>query len=155
MTDAEESNLALVRSYLAALEAGTVGEDLIQFFTPDAVQVELPNLLNPKGGESDLPTILVRSKQGQKLLSTQRYEIRSEIVQGSRVAVEALWTGTLGLALGELAAGSTMRAYFAVFFEFSYGRIRSQRNYDCFEPWQPQPNGTTQVNQSFRHLKAA
>ncbi|UBF29312.1 nuclear transport factor 2 family protein [Kovacikia minuta CCNUW1] len=135
MTDTEASNLALVRSYLAAIEAGAVDDDLGKFFTPDAVQVELPNLLNPKGGESDLPTILARSKQGQKLLSAQRYEIRSEIAQGSRAAVEVLWTGTLALALGELAAGSTIRACFAMFFEFSHGQIRSQRNYDCFEPW--------------------
>jgi hypothetical protein len=49
------SNATIVRSYLAAVEAGATGEDLARFFTPDAEQVELPNKLNPTGGRSDLP----------------------------------------------------------------------------------------------------
>jgi hypothetical protein len=41
----------------------------------------------------------------------------------------------LAVPLGELAAGASMRAHFAMFFELEDGRIRRQRNYDCFEPW--------------------
>jgi hypothetical protein len=37
--------------------------------------------------------------------------------------------------LATLQAGATMNAHFAMFFEFENGRIRVQRNYDCFEPW--------------------
>jgi limonene-1,2-epoxide hydrolase len=135
MTDTESANLAVVRSYLAALESGVIGEALARFFTDDAVQVEFPNQLNPGGGQSDLQTLLRRAEQGQRILRTQRYEIRSELAQDSTVAVEAVWTGTLGVALGSLSPGASMRAYLAMFFEFKDERIRAQRNYDCFEPW--------------------
>lgn len=50
MTGAEDANTSLIRSYLAAIESGATGEALARFFTPDAIQVELPNRLNPQGG---------------------------------------------------------------------------------------------------------
>lgn len=135
MTETEQENLTLVREYLAALERGEVGDTLARFFTDDAVQVEFPNRLNPGGQQSDLATMLARSVQGRYVLSAQRYEMLSEVVQGARVAVEARWVGTLAIALGTLAAGSEMKAHFAMFFEFREGRIARQHNYDCFDPW--------------------
>ena len=129
------NNLALVRAYLKALEDGAVGERLAAFFTPDAIQIELPNRLNPKGGRSDLPTILKRSEQGKGLLERQTYEVTSEMESGNCAAVEATWTGVLAVPLSTLAAGASMKAHFAMFFEFRAGRISVQRNYDCFEPW--------------------
>jgi len=134
MTDLEAANLSTIRTYLEALQSGAAGEALARFFTPDAQQVELPNRLNPSGGVSDLRTILARSEQGRKLLRSQRYELRSEIAQGNRAAVEAIWTGVLALPLGSLPAGASMKAHFAMFFAFKDGRISLQRNYDCFEP---------------------
>lgn len=127
--------LLLVREYLAALEAGVAGDDLARFFTPDAVQVELPNALNPNGQTSDLPTLLARSLQGRRLLSSQTYEIVSEMATADAVAMEARWTGVLAIPVGTLAPGSQMRAHFAMFFAFRDGRICRQRNYDCFEKW--------------------
>ena len=135
MNTIESENLTLVRNYLNALEAGAVGEDLARFFAADAIQIELPNKLNPNGGKSDLPTLLLRAEQGQKLLRQQNYLIQSELIQGSRVAVEAIWTGVLAVPVGTLSAGESMKAHFAMFFEITDGLISSQRNYDCFEPW--------------------
>lgn len=135
VTEIETTNLATVRRYLAALEAGAVGDELARFFTADAVQIELPNKLNPSGGRSDLAALRKRAEQGQKVLQRQSYEVVSEVVQGDRVAVEALWTGVLAIPLGTLPAGARMKAHFAMFFEIQEGRISVQRNYDCFEPW--------------------
>jgi ketosteroid isomerase-like protein len=135
MTETEATNLSAVRSYITAVESGAMGDALACFFTPDATQVELPNRLNQHGGQSNLATILVRAEQGRKLLKSQRFDVQSETVQGSRVAIEAVWTGVLSVPLGTLVAGTTLRAHFAMFFELRDGRIRSQRNYDCFEPW--------------------
>lgn len=103
----EAANLSTIRAYLQALQDGAIGDALPRYFTPDAVQVELPNRLNPNGARSDLPTLLKRAEHGQKLLRNQSYVIQAEVAHGQRVAV---------------------------FFELKDGRICSQRNYDCFEP---------------------
>jgi ketosteroid isomerase-like protein len=135
MSTTEAANLATIRAYLEALQDGAVGDALSRFFTSDAEQVELPNRLNPTGGVSDLPTLLRRAEQGKRLLRSQHYEVRSEIAHFDRAAIEAAWTGVLAVPLGSLPAGAAMKAHFAMFFELRDGRIRSQRNYDCFEPW--------------------
>ena len=64
-------NGTIIRNYLSALERGLVGDALVPFFAEDAVQVEYPNQLNPKGQQSDLDHILERSIQGQQVLSSQ------------------------------------------------------------------------------------
>lgn len=135
MTATEDTNLAVVRTYLHDLQNGAVGEALAKFFTTDAIQIELPNKLNPNGGRSDLTTILNRAAVGQKLLQSQSYEILSEVAQGQRVAVEAKWSAVLAVPFDALPVRSTMTAHFAMFFELRDGLICSQRNYDCFEPW--------------------
>lgn len=135
MTENESANVETIRAYLAALANGAVGDALRRFFTDDALQVELPNRLNPAGGQSDLETLLRRSEQGKHLLQSQTYGVRSIVARDNQVAVEALWTGTLAVPLGTLVAGSTMKAHFAMFFDLESNRIRRQRNYDCFEPW--------------------
>jgi hypothetical protein len=135
MTAAEDQNLTTVRTYLHDLQNGATGDALAKFFTADAIQVELPNKLNPTGGRSDLSTILNRAAVGQKLLKSQTYEILSEVAQGQRVAVEAKWSAVLAVPFDSLPIDSTMTAHFAMFFELRDGLICVQRNYDCFEPW--------------------
>jgi hypothetical protein len=46
-----------------------------------------------------------------------------------------MWTGTLALPIGQIPIGGHMKANFARFYEFENGKIRRQRNYDCFEPF--------------------
>lgn len=135
MSSIENGNLAVVQSYLSALESGVSEETLASFFTDDAVQIELPNKLNPGGGQSDLANLLVRAEHGKKLLLEQSYDIKNLVAQGSRVAVEVEWTGVPAISVGSLSAGSKMKAYIAMFFELRDGKIHSQRNYDCFEAW--------------------
>jgi ketosteroid isomerase-like protein len=135
MKNAEDKNIYLVRTYLNALQNGEAGDALRRFFTDDVRQVEMPNQLNNCGQESTLEHILQRSQQGLKILRRQQYEIVSTLGQGDRVAVEARWTGILATELGTLAAGTEMKASFAMFFHFRDGRIAMQRNYDCFDPW--------------------
>jgi limonene-1,2-epoxide hydrolase len=135
MSDQETKNIQLIRSYLNVLASGSFGDDLSKFFTPDAIQVEFPNILNTKGGQSDLTAILTRAEQGRNILAKQTYDIKSETAEDSRVAIEAVWTGTLAVLIGKLTPGSTMRAHFSIHFEMRDGRIAVQRNYDCFDPW--------------------
>jgi len=128
------TNLEKVERYLRSIENGDFAY-IADLFWPDAVVEQLPNRIYPKGVKSELSTMAEAFERGRKLLSSQSYEIKSRMSDGDRVSVEVLWTGTLALAFSALAVGSQMRAHSAMFFEFKHGRIVSQRNYDCFEPW--------------------
>jgi ketosteroid isomerase-like protein len=74
-------------------------------------------------------------EKGRKIFSRQTYQITYGSATGNVVALEVLWTGTLAIPFGTLAAGSDMRCHSAMFMEFRDGKIAAQRNYDCFDPW--------------------
>jgi hypothetical protein len=135
MSEMATNNIVFIRSYLRALASGQIGAELAKYFNPDAIQIEFPNKFNPNGNQSDLATIIARSEKGRTLVDNQSYQVTSEISDDSQVAIEAIWTGHLAVAVGSLPAGSTMRAYFSIHFEMRDGRIAVQRNYDCFDPW--------------------
>ena len=127
-------NLQTVRRYMKGIEDGTFAA-IADLFTPEMTIEQLPNRIYPKGIRSGLAQMAEGFEKGRKLLSSQTYEIKNAIVSGDSIAVEVLWTGTLAITFGTLVAGSQMRAHSAMFFEFKDGKIASQRNYDCFEPW--------------------
>ncbi|MCP3140124.1 nuclear transport factor 2 family protein [Pyxidicoccus xibeiensis] len=129
------TNLDTALRYLQALESGATGEALAPFFHPDVVQREHPNALYRTGQTRDLKTMLADSERGKKLLASQRYAVRGTVAQGDSVALEVDWSGTLAVPAGNLPAGATMRAALGVFLTFQDGRIVSQRNYDCYEPF--------------------
>jgi ketosteroid isomerase-like protein len=129
------ANLDAARQYLAAIASRATGDALSRFFAPDAVQEELPNRVSPDGKRRKLAGILEAAERGQRVLSEQRFEIRSAISTGDRVILEVLWVGTLAIPFGTIPAGGEMRAHSAMFLEFRDGKIVAQRNYDCFEPW--------------------
>jgi ketosteroid isomerase-like protein len=131
----EARNLALVRDYFDALARGPANAELEQFFSPDAVQEEFPNRFLPHGARRDLEAMRQAALRGQHLMAEQRFELLNVVASGSQVAVEARWEGTLSLPAGDIPAGTLMRARFGMFFEFRDGKIVSQRNYDCFDPW--------------------
>lgn len=131
----ENSHVETARRYLAAIEQGADDETLSTFFTPDIVFEEKPSRLTPNGSRQDLAAMLAASARGRQVIRQQRYAVQNAVASGDQVALEVLWTGTLAVPLGTLAAGATMRAHFAMFLEFRDGRIARQRNYDCFEPW--------------------
>ena len=131
---APTDNVTTIRLYFRAIEDGTFS-DIADLFTPDVVMEQLPNRIYPQGIRGTLPQMAESFAKGRKLLSSQTYEIKNAVADGEHVAVEVLWTGTLAVSFGTLAAGSQMRCHSAMFFEFKDGKIARQRNYDCFEPW--------------------
>src|SRR5215212_7735487 len=139
--DREAANLETARRYLAAIEAGSAGdagsaaESAEAFFTPDVLQEEFPNRLVPTGARRDLAALREAAERGRAVLRGQRYEVRAAYAVGETVILEVLWAGTLAVPVGQLQPGQEMRAHFAVVLEFRDGRIRRQRNYDCFEPF--------------------
>jgi ketosteroid isomerase-like protein len=135
LATAANRNLEIAREYLRAIEQGATGDALARFFAPDVVHQEFPNRLSPNGRRNGLAGMLEGAERGQKILAKQHYEIQHEVADGNRVALEVIWTGTMAVAAGTLAAGQEMRAHFAVFLQFRDGKIFAQRNYDCFDPW--------------------
>ena len=129
------ANLEVARRYLAALEAGVVGDELAAFFSPDVEQIEFPNRLVPTGGRRGLPEMLEGARRGQQVLREQRYQVERAFTDGNAVVLEVLWVGTLAVDRGSVPAGRELRAHFAVVLELQDGRITAQRNYDCFEPF--------------------
>lgn len=127
-------NLTTVRRYLKTIEDG-IFADIADLFTPDMVMEQFPNRVYPQGLRGTLSQMSDGFERGRKLLSHQTYEIKNALANDNSVAVEVLWTGTPALSFGNLSTGSKMRAHSAMFFEFKDGKIASQRNYDCFEPW--------------------
>lgn len=131
----ETDNIETARRYLEAIEKGVGFEELAEFFAPDVIQREYPNRLMPNGARRDLAQLREAGERGQKVVASQRYEVRGAVASGDVVALEVDWAATLKVGVGTIPAGGQMRAHFAVFLEFRDGRIVAQRNYDCYEPF--------------------
>ena len=132
----EESNLETVRSFFAAMQNGGEPSTAASFYSEGVIQEEFPNAFLPGGARRTLADLKEAAARGRKAMASQTFEILNAFASGLFVAVEAAWSGTLAIPLGEKTpAGSVMRARFAQIFEFRDGKIVAQRNYDCFYPW--------------------
>lgn len=132
MTQSENAELA--RRFVEAVERGATGEDLARFFHADVEQHELPNRLFAEGVRRDRAALLASAEKGRSVLRRQRYEILNVVASGGSVALEMRWEGELAVPLGTRVPGDMLRGQFAFFLEIEGGRIRSMRNYDCYEP---------------------
>ncbi|MFL5470559.1 MAG: nuclear transport factor 2 family protein [Gemmatimonadaceae bacterium] len=135
MTMIATDNLAIARRYLEALESGSDGATLAEYFTKDAVQEEFPNRLSPIGVHRDLKAILDAARKGKQRVRAQKFEILNSVADGDNVALEVFWSGLLAAPVDTLPADSEMRAHLSIFLEFRDGKICRQHNYDCFDPW--------------------
>jgi predicted ester cyclase len=131
----DHPHVRLIAEFLRAISAGETAESMSAFYHPDVEQVEFPNQLVKAGAQRDLAALAEAGKRGNKVITEQTYDLRSAIVMGDQVACEMTWSATLAVPIGSLPAGGTMVAHFAQFYDFEGGRIRRQRNYDCFEPF--------------------
>jgi len=87
-------NIETARRYLKAIEEGATGAALAQFFAPHIVMELFPNRLVPEGSRSGLAEMLAGAERGQKVLTSQHYEIKHEVAGGDSVALEATMTAT-------------------------------------------------------------
>lgn len=130
----EETNKQIVRDFYATV-GGEPGASL-EFYHPDVVQDEFPNRFLPDGATRDLKQLGEAAERGRKAMSAQTFDIVHMFADGDTVIVEADWSGTLAIPLGEQTpAGTVMRAKFAQVIQLRDGKIVSQRNYDCFYPF--------------------
>jgi ketosteroid isomerase-like protein len=132
------ANVELALEYLRAVESMGPPENVARFYSPDIEFHEFPNRIAPHGRVRKLVDLQAAYGQGQKLLRLQRYEVRRVLESGDEVAVELEWTGVLAMAVPamNLAEGFEMKAFVAMFLTFRDGKIVSQRNYDCYPPFE-------------------
>ena len=105
------ANVGRALAYLQAIEDRVSEEELARFFAPRRVA----------GAVSVCVASEVRSAQYGRL--------------GRLGGIAGQWEGVLAIPVAGLKAGSTMRAWFAMFLQFHNGKIIRQANYDCSEPW--------------------
>src|ERR1700682_3295963 len=105
-------NLEFARRYVQALERGDAGAALREFFAPDVVLEEFPNLLTPHRKKRDLAAALEGAEQGKKVMSRQMYKIMQEIADRDRVALGVEWVGTLAVPFGSIPTGGADEGLF-------------------------------------------
>jgi ketosteroid isomerase-like protein len=127
------SNLELTRAYLRSFE--TRDGSNLAFYAPNVVQRELPNRLVPSGATRNLEHLRAGVEKGKQTVAEERYEVLELVATGDVVAAEVLWTARLNRPIGTLPAGAPMKAHLAMFITWQEGKIVSQRNYDCYEPF--------------------
>ena len=131
----QETNGERVRRYLQAVASLASLEHVAEFYAPDVVLHELPNRISPQGRISSATDMRAAYGKGQKLLRSQSYTVHRLIERGDDVAAEVEWKGTLAIPFQNLPAGYEMKAYIGMFLTFREGKIVSQRNYDCYPPF--------------------
>jgi hypothetical protein len=134
-TEEERRNTELALGYIAALNRFESGETLAARFDPEVIQEEFPSRLVPEGRSHDLAALRERSGLARDLLRSQHYEVRSTLAAGRSVVLEVEWRGIMARSLGAFRESQELRAAIAIFLEFENGRIKRQRNYDCYYPF--------------------
>jgi ketosteroid isomerase-like protein len=127
------TNLELTRAFLRSFE--TRDGSATGYYAPDVVQREFPNQLSRQGAIRDLAGLRVSHERGLQSVRDERYELVHAVEQNDTVALEVTWTAVLNVGFGTLAPGDTMTAHLGMFLTWRDGKIVSQRNYDCFEPF--------------------
>ena len=134
------SNASLARQYLQAVASLGPPEDVAAFCSPDIVFEEFPNRIAPQGRIRRAAELGSAYEKGRQLLRSQTYNVQRILEAGDEVAVELEWVGVLAIPVMNLPAGSEMKAFVAMFLTFRDGKIVSQRNYDCYPPFNAQIN---------------
>jgi ketosteroid isomerase-like protein len=129
------TNTELTREYLKAVASMESAARVASFYAPEIVFLEHPSRIVPNGRVSKLEDMRKAYELGQKLLSTQKYEVQRIVEDGDEIAAEIVWTGRLAVPFKDLVTGSELTAYVAMFLTFRGGKIISQRNYDCYPPF--------------------
>jgi len=134
------SNVSRTHQYLQAVASMGSFENVAHFYSPDVVVQEFPNRIAPQGRVRRAADLRAAYEQGRQVLQSQSYRVQRILEAGDEVAVELEWSGILAVPVMNLAAGSEMKAFVAMFLTFRDGKIASQRNYDCYPPLGPQPD---------------
>ena len=128
----EDDRLKAARALLNAIEQGDRSA-LVGAYAENAVQIEHPNRLKPKGDRRAPARMVEDLARGKKMLRSERYDVLEATVMGDQVALQVKWTGVVDVPVGALQPGDSMICESAIFLKFQGDKIVEQHNYDCFE----------------------
>ena len=128
----EDDRLKAAESLLRAIEQGNRAA-LLGAYAENAVQIEHPNRLKPKGDRRAPMKMAEDLARGKAMLRSERYEVLEATVAGDQVALQVKWTGVVDVAVGALKPGDSMVCESGIFLRFQGDKIVEQHNYDCFE----------------------
>jgi ketosteroid isomerase-like protein len=128
----EDDRLKAAQALLKAIEQGD-GAALLAAYAKNAVQIEHPNRLKPKGDRRAPARMVEDLARGKKMLRSERYDVLEATVMGDQVALQVRWTGVVDVPVGALRPGDSMLCESAIFLKFQGDKIVEQHNYDCFE----------------------
>ena len=127
----EDDRVKAARRILAAIETGDEAT-LRAVYAHDAVQVEHPNRLKPKGDRREIDKMMADLKRGKAMLRSEHYDVLEATASGESVALQVKWTGVLNIPVGALQPGDSMICESGIFLTFQGDRVVEQHNYDCF-----------------------
>ena len=130
------SNIARTYQYLQTVASMGPFENVADFYACDIAIQEFPNRIAPQGRVRRAADLRAAYEQGRKILQSQIYAVQRIFEAGNEVVAELEWTGILAVPVMNLPAGSEMKAFVAMFLTFRDGKIVSQRNYDCYPPFE-------------------
>ena len=128
----ESDRVKAARRMLAAIETGDEAT-LRQIYAQDALQIEHPNRLKPKGDRRQIDKMMADFRRGKALLREEHYEVLEATSSGDIVALRVKWTGVVNVPVGALQPGDSMVCESGIFLRFQGDRVVEQHNYDCFE----------------------
>jgi ketosteroid isomerase-like protein len=97
----EDDRVKAAHRMLAAIETGDEAT-LRQIYAENAVQVEHPNRLKPKGDRRDIDRMMADLKRGKVMLRSEHYDVLDATVSGDSVALQVKWTGIVNVPVGAL-----------------------------------------------------
>ena len=129
---AEDDRVRAAKALFAAIERGDKAA-LLALYAENAVQVEHPNRLKPKGDRRAPAKMAEDLGRGKQMLREERYEVLEAVAAGESVALQVKWTGVVAVPVGALQPGDAMVCESGIFLRFEGDKIVEQHNYDCFE----------------------
>jgi len=128
----EDDRVKAAEALYRAIEARD-RDALLNLYAENAVQIEHPNTLKPKGDRRAPAKMVEDLGRGKKILRSEHYEVLQAVASGDNVAMQVKWTGVVAIEIGALKPGDSMICESAIFLRFEGDRIVEQHNYDCFE----------------------
>ena len=95
----EDDRVKAARQMLAAAEIGNEVA-LRQIYAENAVQVEHPNGLKPKGDRRRIDKMMADLKRGSTMLRSEHYDVLDATAAGDGVTLKVKWTGVVNVPVG-------------------------------------------------------